>query len=92
MSVFDKRFYVECSCDSPEHVLRFSTYSEEKEVYVDFFLGSNYNLIQRMIHGIKYIFGYKSRYGHFSEIVMGYDSIKMLKNELESFLNSIEEK
>lgn len=86
----NNKFYVECSCSSPEHSIRFSPDYQEKEIYVEVFLTERKNIFQRLFHGVKYIFGYKSKYGHFTEIIMDLDTIKMLKSELENFVNSIE--
>lgn len=63
--------YFECSCHSTEHTLKF-VLDEDKDfpcVYVSVFL-SELRWYERVIRALKYIFGYKCRYGHFEEFLM----------------------
>ena len=63
--------YFECRCSSPEHTLRFS-YDEDEDfpcVYVHVFL-SNGPWYKRVWDALKYVFGYKCRYGHFDEFLL----------------------
>jgi hypothetical protein len=63
--------YFECSCHSPEHTLRFWFDDDEDYpfVYASVFLGS-VPWRRRVWLGIRYIFGYKCRYGHFDEFLL----------------------
>ena len=56
--------YFDCQCSSPEHTLRFVYDSEYNELYTEIFLCQNRNIFQRIWVAIKYIFGFKCRYGH----------------------------
>ena len=60
-----------CECSNPEHMMLFSTVEgdDENEVFVTFHLVSG-NFWQRLKHGIKYIFGYTSKYGDFDELIL----------------------
>lgn len=72
-----KKIYIECSCHSSEHLLQFAKFEDEPEVYVIVFL-SNYNFFERLWKGIKYIFGYKCRYGHFGETILNKEAQKQI--------------
>lgn len=72
-----------CECDSAEHqiiVRKFDNY-----VFLTVHLNTP-GLVKRLIKAIKYVFGYKSKYGHFEEIVLGKDKVCELKNTLETYI------
>jgi hypothetical protein len=60
----DNKIRIVCSCSNPEHQLCFSLYEDNNEAFLHFFL-SDMEWYKRILTGIKYIFGYKSKYGHF---------------------------
>lgn len=53
-----------CACKSSEHILHFSYDRESNELYTSVQLGNYPYFFQRLKNAIKYIFGYKCRYGH----------------------------
>jgi len=55
-----------CSCFSPEHQVIFTW--DGDDFYLTFHL-SEKRFLKRVFLGIKYIFGYKSKYGNFDEII-----------------------
>ncbi len=59
-----------CQCSSTEHQVVYWVDEEDSQVYVSVFL-SPLPLIERIGAAIKYIFGYKCRYGHWEEFVLG---------------------
>lgn len=74
--------YIQCSCYADEHTLKFIV--DEDIIYVTHFL-NNFSFFKRLWFGIKYIFGYKCRYGHFDETILDRKRIKELKIFLEEF-------
>ena len=61
-----------CSCNSTDHQLLFLGWEDKElgnEVYVHVHLPTQ-SFWKRLKCGIKYIFGYKSQYGDFDEIVL----------------------
>ena len=64
--------YFECDCGTDEH--RFCVTSEEAEdnfppqLYFHIQMSQYKSPIQRIIEAIKYVFGHKSRYGHWDTI------------------------
>lgn len=79
----EDKIYIECAGGCPEHLLQFERYDEF--VYVYTLLTNQDNFFKRVWIAIKYIFGYKCRYGHFDEILLSRDSVdklcKFLKKE-----------
>lgn len=61
-----------CECSSTDHQLLF-LYDDDPNwdrVYVHFHLSPDYGFWKRLWRGIKYAFGYRSRYGDFDEIIL----------------------
>ena len=60
-----------CECSNAEHQLIFRYFEDEdwKEVYMTTHLSEYRNFWQRLKYAIKYVFGYKSRYGAFDEFI-----------------------
>ncbi len=83
----DKDYYFECFCANEEHTIKFTLDIEEKEIYTSVFLANHRNFFVRIILGIKYIFGGKSRYGHFANWALN----KHDANRLEGMLNMLKE-
>ena len=83
--ILDGVHYIECNCSSEEHVLRFIVDKEEDAVYVHHFL-ANGPWYKRIMPGIKYIFGKKSKYGHFDETVLDREQAHRLIKILADFI------
>jgi hypothetical protein len=82
--MLDGNYWFECICAHDEHTIRFTLDKEDKEIYTSVFL-ANRNFFKRIILGIKYIFGGKSRYGHFGHWVLAKEDADMLEKMLKEF-------
>ena len=62
-----KTEFFECECYSDEHLLKFILDEDEEypSLCVSIFLSQPHSFIKRIWLAIKYIFGYKCKYGHF---------------------------
>ena len=72
---------IKCACYSPEHSIQIqydNYHDEEPEVFLTIFLDNDV-WYRRLWKGIKYIFGFKCSFGHFTEIVLNKDSVPVLK-------------
>jgi hypothetical protein len=81
--------YFECSCHSPEHTLKF-TFDDDPEypaIYVCVFLAEG-KLLTRIWNAIKYVLGYKCRYGHFDEFILQREDCDRLVSVVNKFKNS----
>lgn len=74
--------YFECSCSSKEHT--FCVTSEESsddwppELFISLQLTQPRNLFNKLITSIKYLFGYKCRFGHWDVASLGEDETNRL--------------
>lgn len=58
-----------CQCFSPEHQILFHYDTEDKMVFVQVHL-NKLPFFKRLKYAFKYLFGYKSKYGAFSEFII----------------------
>lgn len=74
-----------CQCHNTEHQLIFSYFPEDddKDVYVSVHLIPEYRLWKRIWRAIRYIFGYRSRYGHFDEFIFKKSDAKRLQKVVD---------
>lgn len=57
-----------CECHSSEHQI-IITYCNEDNIYYGHIHLTNRSFWSRLVNGIKFIFGYKCKYGHWDEFV-----------------------
>lgn len=80
--------FFECVCTSDQHTLRFSLDSydpKDVELYVSVFLNQYRNFFCRIWIAIKYIFGYKCRYGHWDCTILKIEDADRLIDLLENY-------
>ena len=82
-----KRETIICSCFNSEHQINFIHDPDDKLVYCEIHL-VKLPFLKRLKYGLKYIFGYKCRYGCFDEFIFTEEHIHPLKHTIET-LNSI---
>lgn len=78
--------YFDCICSSPEHTLRFvlNKQPSEPELYVEVYLHER-SFLSRLWYGLKYIFGYKSRYGAWDCWTLRSEDIGRMRNLLNVY-------
>jgi len=81
--------YVECSCSCESHVLRFiwDPDPENPMIYASMFLNS-FSFFKRLWLAIRYVFGFKSEYGHFDEIMIQHHQLKKLRDMCDRFVQT----
>lgn len=67
-----------CDCGSPDHQFIIRKFDDEEEVYLTIHLTKK-SFFKRLKYGLKYIFGYQSRYGAFDEIILNPDDADKLQ-------------
>jgi histidyl-tRNA synthetase len=70
-----------CECGSSEHQMIMRFFEDAKNdtsIYVDIHLVKR-SLLYRIKYAFKYIFGYKSRFGAWDEIILGEQHIEKLE-------------
>jgi hypothetical protein len=89
--MLDGTEFLECSCGSDEHTLRFilSMDEDEPEIYTTVHLGSYPRGWKRVWIGIRYIFGYKSKYGAWDCFLMKAADAERLQFMLQRLINCV---
>lgn len=74
-----------CKCESPEHQILFRWWDDcdNGDVYMEILLNPEYKWWKRIWIAIKYIFGYKCKYGMFDEIILDKKDIPKLEKIIE---------
>jgi len=84
-----KKEYFECTCDSDEHRLVFQIDDTEDdwppEVWAGAFLHTYKGFFKRIWVAIKYVFGYKCKYGHFDCFTLKPEDAPRFKQMLEQY-------
>ena len=91
-----RKKHIDCTCSSIEHNLRFLYFDDNKDcrdhdLYIDVYLESPSGY-KRIWRALKYVFGYKSRYGDFTEIIYDVEKVKELKVFLDEYLEAVPKK
>ena len=86
------RLYLECECHSVEHNMRFSYIADDEtpQLFVDVPLCRRPKWYKRIWLGIAYIFGHRSRYGHFDEFIYDPDEVEQLRQFIVKFQGLVE--
>lgn len=74
-----------CACHSFDHQIIFSVFEDDTlppQVIVTTHLKTYRNIFKRIWVAIKYVFGYKSRYGDWDEFIFNPDDLEDLKKYL----------
>ena len=94
--MLDGTHYFECGCGMDEHTLRFTLDMMDDEepcgkaLFTSIFLNDYHRWYQRLWIGIKYIFGYKCKYGHWDCWVLHEPDAVRLRKMLNEFLSALE--
>jgi hypothetical protein len=77
--LLDGSYFIECDCGSDEHTLRFTIDADEQTIYLSTFLCQYRSIFQRIWVAVKYVFGYKCKYGHWDVTSMSKEQVSQLK-------------
>jgi len=79
--------FIECNCNSPEHVFKFTLEKEDNWIIMEPFLCHYNSFLKRIWLGLKYILGYKSKTGHFDTVLIGVEKAKLIRDICEELIN-----
>ena len=77
------RLVLICECHSLEHQLVFWYDEESGELYCEPHLVTHRGFLKRLWTGLKYAFGYKSRYGQWDSTIFKEEDLQQLKDYLD---------
>jgi hypothetical protein len=72
-----------CSCHSFEHMVHFWWCEEDKVMYVHTHLTTYRNFFKRLWVGLRYAFGYKSRFGEWDSCIFDDRQLKALRDFIQ---------
>ena len=75
--------FFECACHSDEHTLKFSYDAEDHQLYTSVYLNQYQNVFRRVWVAIKYVLGYRSKYGHWDCFIMQPQDAERLRSLLD---------
>lgn len=87
-----KDLAIRCACYSAEHTLQFLFDEDENEIYTEVLLRQYRSFPKRVWVAIKYILGYKCRFGHFDCFEMSPEAAEKLVEALREYLENIRKK
>jgi len=73
-----------CKCNSLEHQVTFWYDEEYKELYNQIHLTTYRNFFKRLWCGLKYAFGYRSRYGAWDSTMFKPEDLEKLRKHLNN--------
>ncbi len=88
--MLDGTEFFECRCGSSEHTLRFTLDiedPEDKELFTSIFLNQYRSIWKRIWIAIKYVFGYKCKFGHWDCWIMKENDAKRLRDMCDKFIS-----
>ncbi len=97
--MLDGSHYYECSCGSSEHTLKFildfdrygeGTTDHDPMIYTEVYLNDWQPLWKRIWVAVRYVFGYRCRYGHWDCFNMRPQDAVQLRDMLDTFINASE--
>lgn len=80
-----EEYYFSCDCSTDEHTIRFTFDSHDGDLFVAVHLQPQYRWYQRIAAAIKYICGYRSKYGEFDTTLIRKEDAGRLIALLEKF-------
>ncbi len=81
------RLIMICECHSAEHQVIFRYDAEFGELYCEPHLTTHRNFLKRLWRGIKYAFGYKSKFGDWDSMFFRKDELNKLRDYLDLITN-----
>lgn len=86
--MLDGTHYLECACDSDEHTLRFTLDKDDGEIFTSVYLNHWLPWHKRVWLAVRYVFGYRCKYGHWDCTIINREGAKKLRAILDEFERS----
>jgi hypothetical protein len=78
--------FFECQCYSDEHTLKFTYEPKDDELYTSVYLSQYRNFFQRVWTAVRYVFGHRSRYGHWDCFILQREDAERLRGLLDQLI------
>lgn len=83
--MLDGTHYLECACDSDEHTLRFTLDKDDGEIFTSVYLNQWLPWYKRVWRALRYVFGYRCKYGHWDCTIINREGARKLRAILDEF-------
>lgn len=83
--------YIECACGHTDHVIRFGYFPDDDLEYMRLYVHTQLpreRWYKRLWLGIRYIFGYQCKYGHWGETVLDSDGVNQLSLLISDYIRA----
>ena len=89
MRALDRSLFI-CECNSIDHqfVFTLDPDGEWPECYLEVHLGTWRGFWRRLWRGLRYAFGYKSRYGAFDEVTISPSDAVRIRDLMDAFIGT----
>lgn len=79
-----------CACSSNEHQISLESdeWEGKKDLYLAIHLSQSQPWYKRIVQAIKYVFGYRCKYGNFDEFIFTTDTAFVVKDYLDKYLGT----
>jgi len=86
---------ISCSCGSPEHQFILTYWpgygGDEDELYMEPHLITWENIFRRLWTAIRYVFGYRCKYGHWDCVLISKDKAQEMRGFLDEFIGVVDD-
>ena len=90
MSNEHRQLFTICGCGTPEHQFILSYFTDEEPewrwLYLNVHLTTWRNPFRRLLAAVRYVFGYRCRFGEFDEVVMYRHHAEQVRDFLNEFI------
>ena len=80
-NLMERKIFI-CQCQSLEHQVGFWYDEEDDYLYCEPHLKTHRNFFKRLWVALKYVFGFRSRYGHWDSTIFEKEDMKKLRDYL----------
>jgi hypothetical protein len=80
MTNYQNSYYFECECHSDEHIFKFTLDKDDADFYLSVFLNNPDRWYKRVWKAIKYMMGYKCKYGHWDSTMLDLEDVIRLRD------------
>ena len=88
----NKELWVRCDCHSPEHLFVLEYFPNDEDfdewgtMYMQIHLANWYGIFRRLWAALRYVFGYRCRYGEFDEVLINREKAREIRDFVNGFL------
>ena len=80
--------FIRCSCGACEHQAIIAADPDDGLLFVEFHLVTWQNILRRWWVAVRYVFGHRSRFGAWDELVIDRGQVEALRDYLDAFLDA----